>query len=429
MIKKLTIKNFKSIRNIRLNFNNFNILCGDNASGKTAIIHSILAVTQKYENNIKELDGDIIKIGSYIEVHNRNTYSRDINVFLEDNFRNNKNLIMNTENLGVISEKGKELNICFEKNIFYLSSNRIGVVDTYIKGNTKFGIDGLSFADFLFKNRTGKMPEKYIKEFEKETENSTKVINSLFEHFRYWAESVTEEQINENQILYTNQYILTFGKNTNTRSINTGSGFSYLLPIIAVCLGALVIDNESKSIPTVIIENPEIYLHPKAQEKLTKFLLFISKFTQIIIETHSDHILKTAIEQKKVKNKIFVFSLNNNAETEKREMTAKNFKTKPISYAEVQYNAFGLITPELHIILYGQLHEKFCSNKGIKDFDKYMTKKMPNVPRKIDNYTKIVYETLPTYIRNCIDHPENSKRPKYSDEELKLSIDFLLSQL
>ena len=56
MIKKLTIKNFKSIRNIRLNFNNFNILCGDNASGKTAIIHSILAVTQKYENNIKELD-------------------------------------------------------------------------------------------------------------------------------------------------------------------------------------------------------------------------------------------------------------------------------------------------------------------------------------------------------------------------------------
>lgn len=42
---------------------------------------------------------------------------------------------------------------------------------------------------------------------------------------------------------------------------------------------------------TIIIENPEIHLHPKAQAKLMKFLYFIAASgRQLFIETHSDHI-------------------------------------------------------------------------------------------------------------------------------------------
>ncbi|MBO0565475.1 hypothetical protein EXQ38_04210 [Clostridium botulinum] len=62
-----------------------------------------------------------------------------------------------------------------------------------------------------------------------------------------------------------------------------GSGLSYLISIIIICLS--LEENEA-----LIIENPEIHLHPKAQSRLTEFFIFISKANrQLVIETHSDH--------------------------------------------------------------------------------------------------------------------------------------------
>lgn len=47
----------------------------------------------------------------------------------------------------------------------------------------------------------------------------------------------------------------------------------------------------SKLEDLVIIENPEIHLHPSAQSKLAEFLTFAAeKGIKLIIETHSDHI-------------------------------------------------------------------------------------------------------------------------------------------
>lgn len=420
MIKKLKIKNLKSIKKLGLNLGKFNVLCGNNASGKTAIIHSILAVAQKYDAT-EGLDGEIIKIGNYQEVHNRNT-SGDIEIIVENDAKETKKIIMKNDS-SLIFPKENTLDISFEKDIFYLSSNRIGVVDTYIKGNSRFGTSGLSFANFIHKNQEKSMSDSYIKAFKKK-KTGVKVINSLKEHVRYWLEFLTEENINLDEIRYTNQYLLTF--KLNTRSINTGSGFSYLLPIIAVCLGALIINSNTKSKPIIIIENPEIYLHPKAQKKLVEFLLFISDFAQVIIETHSDHILKASIENKNKYDKIFVFNLNNGT-TEKKEMTYKNFKTKPISYAEVQYKAFDIITSELHIQLYSQLQVQ-SKKTSITEFDNYLSSL--NAPLKNDSSHRIrTYKTLPTYIRNYIDHPENTNRQKYTDAELKQSIEFLLLHL
>ena len=46
----------------------------------------------------------------------------------------------------------------------------------------------------------------------------------------------------------------------------------------------------------VIIENPEIHLHPSAQSKLMEFLSITSKSgVQVWVETHSDHIVNGAL--------------------------------------------------------------------------------------------------------------------------------------
>ena len=41
----------------------------------------------------------------------------------------------------------------------------------------------------------------------------------------------------------------------------------------------------------MVIENPEIHLHPRAQSRFVEFLVYISNHgLQVILETHSDHI-------------------------------------------------------------------------------------------------------------------------------------------
>lgn len=68
-------------------------------------------------------------------------------------------------------------------------------------------------------------------------------------------------------------------------AVNTGFGISYLLPIIVGILSA-------KPGALIIIENPEAHVHPKGQSILMDLISRAVKAgIQIVIETHSDHIV------------------------------------------------------------------------------------------------------------------------------------------
>lgn len=228
--------------------------------------------------------------------------------------------------------------------------------------------------------------------------------------------------------------LLMVGRDCQLCFINTGSGYSFLLPIIVVCLGAILVGEDN---PTVILENPEIYLHPSAQKRLSDFFAFCKNFVQLIVETHSEHLLKNILDRRESDAKILVVKkVSNN--TKYYSFTHKNFKTYPISYPEVIYHAFGIKSAELHIQLFGMLHSRFIHQNGmnerLKPFDDYLNG-IQNVPRKIwvntNNNTQ--YNTLPTYIRNKIDHPEakdnNNNTYSFTEEELTISIEWMLSQL
>jgi len=69
-----------------------------------------------------------------------------------------------------------------------------------------------------------------------------------------------------------------------TRPSDVGSGIGYIVSVIIMCLA-------SKPGDIIIIENPEIHLHPSAQSNVCRFLYFIaSAGRQLFVETHSDHI-------------------------------------------------------------------------------------------------------------------------------------------
>jgi len=74
---------------------------------------------------------------------------------------------------------------------------------------------------------------------------------------------------------------------------NVGFGISYTLPVIANVLGyaALVARGYEKS-ALIMLENPEAHLHPAGQTQIGGFLAKAASCgVQVIIETHSDHLL------------------------------------------------------------------------------------------------------------------------------------------
>jgi predicted ATPase len=71
----------------------------------------------------------------------------------------------------------------------------------------------------------------------------------------------------------------------NISPFNTGAGTSYLLKLLVMCLCA-------KPDDVLLVENPEIHLHPGAQSRLGYLFAFLaSKGIQLVVETHCEHLI------------------------------------------------------------------------------------------------------------------------------------------
>jgi predicted ATPase len=69
------------------------------------------------------------------------------------------------------------------------------------------------------------------------------------------------------------------------RATSVGFGITYVLPVLVAVLSSSPGD-------IVLVENPEAHLHPKGQVRLGELLARAGAAgIQVIVETHSDHIL------------------------------------------------------------------------------------------------------------------------------------------
>jgi predicted ATPase len=69
------------------------------------------------------------------------------------------------------------------------------------------------------------------------------------------------------------------------RPIHVGFGLTQVFPIVVAALSAAAGD-------IILIENPEVHLHPAGQSLMGQFLAEVARAgVQVILETHSDHVL------------------------------------------------------------------------------------------------------------------------------------------
>ena len=181
-----------------------------------------------------------------------------------------------------------------------------------------------------------------------------------------------------------------------------------------------------------MIDEPELHLHPKAQDKLIDLLINEAKDKQIFISTHSPYIYMNCYSKNVG---LYIFNKDNNGYIDINDAKGKKWGVFPWSpsWGEINYYAFNLPTVEFHNELYGYLQER--ENKfAEQEFEDYLVnnkvKKSKKWIRLHKGKIKLPYDmTICSYVRNCIHHPENTNNKRYSEDELRESINELLKLL
>jgi predicted ATP-dependent endonuclease of OLD family len=200
----------------------------------------------------------------------------------------------------------------------------------------------------------------------------------------------------------------------NQRSDGFRQFISFLLTISA--------ENKTNQLQNTILllDEPETHLHPKAQSLLMDDLINITlggNNNIALFATHSNYMIdKDHLDRN---NKIF---------KSKKKTHLSKFDSKLSTFSSVNYEVFGICSTDYHNELYGRAQELSRFDKGT-DFDNFIQEKLKNgllkkgyKPTKGNPYDC----SLSTYIRHQIHHPENTQNVRFTELELKQSIELLL---
>lgn len=218
------------------------------------------------------------------------------------------------------------------------------------------------------------------------------------------------------------------GEFTQIAPRSLGSGVEIILTLLLL----RSISGESKGGIVYLIDEPELHLHPKAQEKLVELLMEESSDKQIVMSTHSPYIVKRCMSEA-VQKIILRRDEDNQIDVDISNDT--NWGTFPWSpsWGEVNYAAYNLPTIEYHNELYGWLQENHELNSP-REVDSFLSSLGVALDRhwvevRTGKANSEYAVTLCTYVRHSIHHPENQQNPTFSEDELRTSIETLLNAL
>ncbi|MDT0293961.1 AAA family ATPase [Mesonia ostreae] len=196
----------------------------------------------------------------------------------------------------------------------------------------------------------------------------------------------------------------------------------------------LLRNNQNLQDSSIMIDEPELSMHPKWQKGILKYYkdIFTENNTQqnvqLFVATHSEYVMESALLNK---DKNLTIILKDKRGIDKRGIIELKRIDAPsvlpsITSAETNYLAFDIVSNDYHIELYGYLQNKesVSTVKACDDFIISHQDYNPSIHQKTSSFRTTTYNSLTTYIRNAIDHPEPAK--KFSESELRTSIELLI---
>lgn len=172
-----------------------------------------------------------------------------------------------------------------------------------------------------------------------------------------------------------------------------GSGYAMIFTLLYSYY--LAVQSGKKMI--LMIDEPELHMHPKLQDAFSKFLLELSKDVQIFITTHSPVLLKQLMQNEKIKVMSLIrdTSISLSAPSEQ--------KLSYLSANELNFIAFGYATEEYHNELYEEIYLQ-NNGTGIKPFDIAYFQAVKHEPADKPWRGTPNQVSIHTHIRNQIHH-------------------------
>lgn len=330
MISRIDLKQFKCFTSLRLPLYPLTLLSGSNASGKSSVLHALIllhqAIRENTNTNTLMLNGPIIQLGTVLDVVNQIYGRGSFEVGLEFTQGDGEDDLESEEYTmeckGERTDRSMEIIIIEEgsrrsrkkfrnikglqklKNLTYLTAERLGPRQIYdlvdipndVKDQaliTNVGPRGEYTASVLLNQINHNVLHGLCLESEDRETLWAQVharMSEFFPEFDYQIEKVP----------HVNAVTLGLrtSKDTEFHSpANTGFGLTQVLPIVVAALSSDLND-------VLLIENPEVHLHPAGQAAMGEFLAEVAAAgVQVILETHSDHILngiRRAIKDRKL---------------------------------------------------------------------------------------------------------------------------------
>lgn len=443
MIRKIKWKNHKILGNLELNFTrsddgiyNTIVLAGENGSGKTIILESISKyLTMETSQNVEyweyETPSGNFKIspldGKNLCFHHR----INLNTNITQNIQTSRN-----NNFYILKEDKSDIR---SYGCLY-SKSRSGFNTRPVKSTTTEKLDSNKYDsdsnedftsikqliidvytqdtdDYYQENSNGKSMSMH--DFQKKSKISRfkKAFSNFFNGTIEFSK-IDRSSTNEMQILFEKH-----GKSITIDELSTGEKQ-------IIFRGSMLLKNSNAmENGCILIDEPELSMHPSWQSKILDYYRDLFRDTsnrqtvQMIFATHSEYVIRSAMKER---NNVLVIVLQNNG----TDIIANKIDVPQIlpiiTAAETNYIAFKIASSDYHILLYGYLQEKTGCTSSIKNCDNYIIRQPeydPNKHKKTYIYKNTTYESLPTYIRNAIDHPDNQHN--FSENELIISIELL----
>jgi len=340
MIQSLELKNFKSIKKKQFRLRNLNVLLGLNGQGKSSFIQSLLVLRQsdKLDQGELKLNGGengLANIGTTkdalyqyskaegltIKIQFQNTAAYE----MEFDYKIDADIFIQKLEKDLYGESKPELNrvqSLFDNNFQYLNAQRVEPKSVNITSYSNV-VDGNSIGKYgqytahyielrgnenvLFDNLLHEKSKTFDEVTNKEVINKT-LINQI----NLWLGEISPG-VNVRTTKISSDFVLleyvfkqpNFGNTNRYKPENVGFGISYALHVVTALLSA-------KPGQLIIVENPESHIHPRGQAALGKLIsLLAQNDVQIIIETHSDHILngiRVGVKEKpELKDRTIIF--------------------------------------------------------------------------------------------------------------------------
>jgi predicted ATPase len=315
MLNLLSLTNFKSIKDEDFELRNLTIFSGFNGMGKSSALQSLLLLRQSFDKHLLpniglSLTGDYVNIGIGRDLLYINAELESVKVEacwdssnLELHFDYDKNSDMQP-----INEISSVDDNAFKESLFvskfqYLSAERISPKSVYdvseyaVNQRRSLGSKGEYTAHFLSQHGDEILAIDALQHPESTSPHLIDNLNAWMSDITPGTKVITKliPEINQASLHY--QFTSSTELTDKFRPENTGFGLTYVLPVVTAVLCARPGD-------LLIIENPESHLHPSGQSVVAHMIAIASQNNvQMLIETHSDHIIngvRGAVKNKKI---------------------------------------------------------------------------------------------------------------------------------